>query len=356
MMSSFRLCSGVLLAGCLVLLLAQAGEGATVIAHWPFDEVQAGTPPETPETAGYTGGPYTGTLHGNPALTGAGGAIVGDALAFDGNDYVRTDQENDSAGLHTDAVSVSAWVYPTALEQYTVVAMKGSGNLPDFAWQLRVRPNGGNGDLAFAVGYDPVGPDTDEFGIAQKSDQSLDQWYHLVGTYDGSDVRLYVNGDPPIVTSAAGEMLTSTKPITISTNPDFHTQTNLVGTIDDLGVWDGALSGAEARALYTLASDPLLGYNLGNAQRLFAAYQSDEHATLENGDQWLPAQGLNAIAPGGAVAGDVFWNGGWPFLLMDAAGSGTGMTAVVPEPPTICFAALVLFGWLGLRRRRARKA
>ena len=68
-------------------------------------------------------------------------------------------------------------------------------------------------------------------------------WTHLAETYDGSSVRLYVNGTPVSTTAAAGSMVSSTAPLEIGGNTIWGEYFS--GLIDEVRVYNRALSAAE---------------------------------------------------------------------------------------------------------------
>lgn len=103
-----------------------------------------------------------------------------------------------------------------------------------------------------------VAPSHTEFGVAQSNNALLpfgvaaDQWTHLVGSYDGELVRLYTNGVLAASTPFSGSIPYSgspSPPLEIGYNhvwPD----NSLEGAIDDVRVYDRALSPEEIRRLY----------------------------------------------------------------------------------------------------------
>ena len=71
-------------------------------------------------------------------------------------------------------------------------------------------------------------------------------WTHLATTYDGSTLRLYVNGTLVSRRSVSGPMRTSGRPLRIGGNAVWGEF--FKGSIDDVRVYDHALSGAELKA------------------------------------------------------------------------------------------------------------
>ncbi|MDP2896844.1 MAG: LamG domain-containing protein, partial [bacterium] len=79
---------------------------------------------------------------------------------------------------------------------------------------------------------------------------SIGQWYHVVGTYDGSDLRIYLNGaldinedNPTGSTPHSGPIDTSNWPLYIGRETTwdewFH------GIIDEAAIYSRALSAEE---------------------------------------------------------------------------------------------------------------
>jgi concanavalin A-like lectin/glucanase superfamily protein len=63
---------------------------------------------------------------------------------------------------------------------------------------------------------------------------SLNRWYHLEGTYDGSYVRLYVNGVLQLATAKSGLTFSSLGYMAIGA----ATGNKFEGTIDDIRIYD----------------------------------------------------------------------------------------------------------------------
>jgi hypothetical protein len=97
--------------------------------------------------------------------------------------------------------------------------------------------------------------------------ESPDQWVHFAMTYDGSAVRLYVNGTVRSTRMSGGNMLqTARTQLSIGGNPR---GSYFNGTIDEFRVWNVARSGAEITAA--------MGVTLaGNETGLTAYYKFNE--------------------------------------------------------------------------------
>jgi hypothetical protein len=124
-------------------------------------------------------GTNNGTLVGG---VGFAPGEVGQAFTFDGSTgYV---QVADAPSLHcTNALTVEAWVYPTSLGAYHEIVSKWAGG-----YTTSVEPDGRI--------YLSVYSNTLATSATTLSTTSVppNQWTHFAATYDGSALRMYING------------------------------------------------------------------------------------------------------------------------------------------------------------------
>jgi hypothetical protein len=73
------------------------------------------------------------------------------------------------------------------------------------------------------------------------------QWHHLAGLYDGSTVRLYVDGQLDVSVSA-GPVRTTSDPVYIGSRVNNTANRNWIGHIDEVRIYDVPLS--KANILY----------------------------------------------------------------------------------------------------------
>ena len=147
------------------------------------------------------------------------------------------------AALNPTAFTVEAWAYPTGGQgtfrsivtsrDYAPGAAKGYVlyAAPDNTWQLWTGAGGWN------VVYGPP--------------IVLNQWTHLVGTYDGTTLRLYVNG-VLVSSNAVTYTQNTTRPLRIAAGrtEDTPAQYFLPGRVDEVAVYGSALSAARVQAHY----------------------------------------------------------------------------------------------------------
>ncbi|HVW67159.1 MAG TPA: LamG domain-containing protein, partial [Candidatus Peribacteraceae bacterium] len=152
---------------------------ADTAGYWRLDELTAGL------TAVDSTGSNDGTPHNNPmpSMSVPSGLSFGDprSLSFDGTQYV--DLGNSLS--NTTNFTVSAWVNPSSLAADRQIISKGY-NGTDTQWELKTSTN--DGKVSFrswngsAVGVQSVHP------------LVANQWTHVVGSYDGTTWKIYLNG------------------------------------------------------------------------------------------------------------------------------------------------------------------
>jgi glucose/arabinose dehydrogenase len=201
------------------------GGAAGLVASYGFTE-NAGT-----TTADATGKGHTGTIAG---ATWVDDGHTGTGLWFDGiNDWVTVADANDLD--LTTGMTLEAWVRPLgALTGWSAVLLKeATGGL---AYGLYA--NDGNPYPALTVHIGTA--DQSAIGTSQLP---LDAWTHLAATYDGTTMRLFVNGVQVGTKAQTGSMLTSTGALRMGGNAVWTEFFR--GVMDDVRIYNRALSAAE---------------------------------------------------------------------------------------------------------------
>lgn len=153
----------------------------------------------------------------------------GGALSFNGSNSVVTIPDASSLDLIT-ALTLEAWVKPTALSNWRSVVLKESpGNL-SYALYANTDTNRPSGEIATPA-------NTDVRGIAQLP---LNTWTHLAVTYNGSILRYYVNGIQVRTKAASGAITTSSGSLKIGGNNVWGEYFS--GLIDDVRIYNTALT------------------------------------------------------------------------------------------------------------------
>jgi len=210
------------------------------VGWWKFDEANGAT------AANAAGARLTGQLHGSPRWATDRGRHQG-ALEFDGaNTWVEC---ADSAGLELrESLSVAVWVKGRApgKADHTLLA-KGD------AWRLQRLH--GKGDIEFAL----TGPQTSGSSkgkpprVASKRPLAEEQWHHIVATYDGKRIALYLDGVEEAAATASGPLALNNLPVTLGENAANRGRL-WSGWLDEARLYDRGLSSDEVSALYRAAA------------------------------------------------------------------------------------------------------
>jgi hypothetical protein len=212
----------------------------TLELHLPLHDGANGT------AVDYSGNDNHGTLNGGPT-TGVAGRGGLQATSFDGtDDYIATPVRfND----YSDAITVSAWVrLPTVSSsgyERVMAARSSGGNTYAFLRLWDGNPNFGS---ASSTSNQAVG----------SSVVPENEWVHLVGVWDGSEYRVYLNGSLDGSTSGNWESVDADAYIAARNdqNDGTVTQYNEL-SVCDVRVYNRALSAAEIQTLYEWGSADL---------------------------------------------------------------------------------------------------
>ena len=198
----------------------------SLVAAYGFEEA-SGT-----VASDISGNANHGTIQGATRVTTG---RFGKALSFDGvNDVVTV---ADAASLDTSYVTVSAWVYPTALSGWrTTVIKEAPGGM---VYSLYAHDNAPNPAMTIAMG----GVDHATSGTAPLP---LNTWTHLAATYDGTTVRLFINGQQVSTKAISGKLIVTGNPLRIGGNSVWGEYFS--GRIDEVRVYNRALTTTEIQA------------------------------------------------------------------------------------------------------------
>ena len=195
-----------------------------LVAAYAFNEGIGGT------TADATGNGHTGSIVG-ATWTAAG--KNGNALSFNGTSNLVSIADAPDLDL-TAALTVEAWVRPTTVSGWrTVVLKEAPGSL---AYALYANDN-----TARPASYvNTGGVDIEATGSAALA---VNTWTHLAMTYDGSNMRLYVNGGQAGIRALSGGVRISGNPLSVGGNNIWSEW--FAGQIDDVRIYNRALSATE---------------------------------------------------------------------------------------------------------------
>jgi len=271
-----------------------------LVAYYPLDH----------DTLDYIGG-NDGKMVNGSAIFETG--KVGEALRFNGSDYVSIPSSN-SLNI-SGSVTLSAWIKANNLVAAAgIIAKQYSSTLytwPYFTYALTLDWRAPSSTaIRFAIQKDTNYYDGEAY--TDSGYISTSTWYHVVGTFDGSTRKVYINGvNIPLngATTTTGAILTTNEPVllgqdTIVGNP---LPASFDGDLDEVMIFNRALSASEVQQLY------LGGLNGGNQ---LLSFQSNV------GDIWkVVVTGIDYLGSGNQTNSND--------LIVSLQGSGRGNPPVV---------------------------
>ncbi|HUN79214.1 MAG TPA: LamG domain-containing protein [Solirubrobacteraceae bacterium] len=223
-----------LAAAILLATAAPAGASLLPVGDWTFNEGRGSVARD------YSGHHEEGQLEGAAQWTRG---RFQDGLSFDGS--TAAVRVADNPALEPAQVTVSAWVKAAASPGiYRYVLAKGANGCAAASYGLYTGPDGG---IAFYTSRE----DGFAWTISPEATASTvwnGQWHNVIGTYDGSIVRLYLDGreigsGTPDSAPIAYNLQTSDE-LSIGAYP-WCPSSDFAGEIDEVKVFDRALGAQE---------------------------------------------------------------------------------------------------------------
>jgi hypothetical protein len=221
-------------------------EPATCVGAWLFDDSKGdtaedlsgnGNEGEIMEGAEWTDGRFGG------ALDFEGGVNAGNAHVLCGNDA--------SINEIADAITIVAWVFPRQESNYEYVV----SNDRDCCGQYK--------GYSLSLGYTGF-QIWDESNVSHKtnlvSKPSLEEWCHLAGTFDGKQLRIYLNGELSNTSAFSGKIGTPASFAFAIGGLGFNPGTyNINGIIDEVAIFNVALADNDIETIMIMGLEKVLG-------------------------------------------------------------------------------------------------
>lgn len=219
-----------------------------VVGCWSFDEAGGDI---ADDMSTYDN---DGVINGASWTTG----VSNSALNFDGSDDYVLVSHNPSL-VPENAITVSSWV---RLESFTsgwpyhaaIVGKGGCDVRSGYELQVSYASGGDSNQKLFWRAF-PGGKMT-ELEIDYSG--YLNQWHFLVGTCDDEYIRIYIDGNLIAEKKCSGSLRQNENPLYIGRrDPKNHFDKFLDGAIDEVKIYNTALSSDDIKAIYEKPSDKI---------------------------------------------------------------------------------------------------
>ncbi len=185
--------------------------------------------------ADISGHNHTGTLS---TTTWSTGGKYGNALNFNGSTSFVETPNTSSLNITGNAITLSAWVYPDTLGTNMLIAKPVSGtshSAPYFSYSLHLYPSG-TPRFYLTLG-------SSSYSVSSLVIPQVGVWSHLAGVYNGSTMKIYVNGQESGSISASGNITGYATPLRLGVNGGL--EENFDGRLDDVRIYNTALTQTE---------------------------------------------------------------------------------------------------------------
>ncbi|MBN2565941.1 MAG: fibronectin type III domain-containing protein, partial [Candidatus Eisenbacteria bacterium] len=212
------------------------GLSSGLVGHWRLGET-SGT-----VAADSSGNGNAGTLSGADFVDCSVAGAIGGAVHLDGTGDIIT-IGNEPVFDIGGQITVAAWIKVNSFTAaWQAIVTKG-----DSAW--RVARNDSLDTLKFNC--NGLAGAT---GVVSATSVADGEWHHVAGVYDGSSLRIYVDGLLDALAVASGSIAANDFPVVIGANAEMDGR-EWGGDVDDVRVYDRALSAGEVALLYGQAGD-----------------------------------------------------------------------------------------------------
>lgn len=184
------------------------------------------------------------------------------AYWFDGNDDLIRVTNNPGLNFQ-NAITVSLWIRVDQFfsrEAYPI----SHGN-----WENRWKISISNGRVRWTIKTTAGIKDLDSRQLL-----SSQLFYHIVTTYNGEDMEIYVNGELDAITTFSGTLLQTTHDLSIGQHLPTVSGYNFKGVLDEIRVYDYALGFNDIQRLYDSTVTHILPQAISDLPRWFHLYQN----------------------------------------------------------------------------------
>lgn len=252
---------------------------AGLIGYWKMDE-----------TSGLVANDFSG-LDNDGTVSGAvwQSGYLGNALRFDGvNDSVQVPY--DASMAVSNGLTVAAWV------RSDTSTWNASASLMSKRLAYILSPTAGSKEIVFML-YSGGSWNS----LAYTPSIDITQWHHYAGSYDGTAMTLYIDGQPVASQPASITINPDTGPLYIGRDDGLPRYFD--GSMDDVRLYDRGLGVTEMQELFAYDGDPVVRVEATDATA--AEQGSDPGVFTVTRDTNVGELDVQYTVAGSADAGDL---------------------------------------------------
>jgi hypothetical protein len=192
-----------------------------------------------------SGNAHNGTVNG---ATWINDGILGGAMSFTGSNYIQI-PNHDSLNFGKNDFTLSAWINVGNNLQYNEIINKFNKNTDgDRGYILTLY----QGKLAFYCASNTVTPGTG--GIIGSKSLNDSKWHHVAGVRNANQMIIYIDGQYEASFDGAQDLVfSSNHPLYIGQERNgYNNNFPYSGLIDEVSIYNRALSAPEITALYSI--------------------------------------------------------------------------------------------------------
>lgn len=148
----------------------------------------------------------------------------------------------DVLNITGDKVTLSTWARIASKTDEMKMLAKWSDSPAAFSYLLSTDAVG-NDKALFAVNA------SSQVATSGTTAMVIGQWHHVAGVYDGSDIRVYLDGAEENSTALTGNISSNTAPVRIGMGSGAVGEEPMDGDLGHCAIWDRALTPGEIKSL-----------------------------------------------------------------------------------------------------------
>ncbi len=266
------------------------------------------------------GSSYTNdaALYGSPAW--AAGKVGSYSLDLNGTSQYGLVADDSSLDI-TNQITIATWIKPEQYATMDLIKKATNGSVDGYELTLATTKTDATSQRVFFRINQATNADT--YRVSAITEYPIDgTWMHAAATYDGTTMRLYINGVLESSLTPPGGTTIALNNVPVSIGAQNDVQRFYMGWMDDARIYNRALSLAEIQVL--------AGVSANNAPVIT---ESDPQAVTmsEDGSPTAFSKTLNATDADGNT---LTWSISGAATHGTATASGTGVSKVIGYTPT----------------------